>query len=348
MDLTQPVEYRRFSLNDAVRLTTGGPISGCALERVNYSNVPAVGYTEKRSLSDGFDSGDVFLGMRRIQLQGTLYGISPGELFDKKQDLVAALSPTLAYAEYPQNYGYLPLDWWEPTADTRFDTPYPTPFLRHVYCNVRPTALPQFEIIRDRLGQPKPHEGLSLQWQAMVEAKDPRIYLDPAIYTYFYPMSNTSGSGTFVNRGDYPAPLQALLEITAHADQRYWHFTGGGTVLTISLPPTTVTQVFRYDGYLKVLTVTENSKEYLRMDLLDTTAEITHPLIKPGTTTWSWTRNTTAGTFMVKGGKAAPKSQSQPVMVAEIQNADPANRSIALPPTHPDNSSRFWFSEAFA
>lgn len=341
MDLTQPVEYRRFLLNNPHRQSSGGPITGCILERVNYSNVPGVGYTEKRALGDGYDASDVFMGMRRIQLQGTIYALTPGELFDRKQALVAAFSPTLAYAESPSTFGYLPLDWYEPTADTRYVNPN-----RHVYCFVRPSSLPQFEVIRDKIGRKNAQEGLALQWQTVVEAKDPRIYLDPAHYYYFYPNSSTSGSGTFLNRGDYPAPLQVLLEITAHADTRYWHFTGGGVVMTITLPITTVTQIFRYDGYLKILTVEENDKVGLRMDLLDFDAEITHPLIQSGLSNWMWTRNTAPGLLLIEGQAAGEPVED--VEVNELQSTNPETQVIDPPPTHPDNSSRFWFSEAFA
>lgn len=334
MDLSQPVFYRRFPLNNAGIAVSGGPNVGCMLESVNYSNVQGVGYTEKRALGDGNDAGDVYLTGRRIQLKGTLYGASPGALFDLKQDLLAAFNPTLAYAESPYDFGYQPLEWYEPTAREDFGVAH----LRHVYCNVRPVALPQFDVVRDRIGSPSNGKGLALEWQAMVEAKDPRIYVDPETGYFFDVNAASSGLGTFTNRGDYPAPMDVLLDVGVHTDTRYWHFVGGGAALTLKMPPTTTGNVIRYDGALKIVTLFENNIEYLRMDLLDLDNEQQHPLIQPGETNWSWTRNTTPPPTLLS---AEPGENT----VVTASSAMP--KSEGVNPLVP-GLSRFWYSEAFS
>jgi len=332
VDLSQPVHYRGFACNNAGIAVPGGPNVGCMLERVNYSNVQSVGYTEKRALGDGMDAGDVFLAGRRIQLFGTLYGGTPGALFDLKQALLAAFNPTLAYAEAPYNFGYMPLDWYEPTARSDFGVG----MVRHVYSNVRPVSLPQFDVVRDRIGAPSPAKGLALEWQTMVEAKDPRVYLDPPMQEFFDVNTTTSDSGSFFNRGDYPAPMSVLLDVGVHADTRYWHFIGGGAALTLTLPPTTTGNVVRYDGTLKIVTLYENNLEYLRMDLLDLDAEQQHPLIQPGASDWSWTRDTVAPPALL----VAPAGENE---VLATSSAMPVGVNPLVP-----GLSRFWYSEAFS
>jgi len=95
-------------------------------------------------------------------------------------------------------------------------------------------------------------------------------------------------SGTFANRGDYPAPLNLLLVASAGAARNY-HFVGAGTDMFIDIPAATVAQVLRYDGYLHVLTVETNGVEVLRMDLLRFQNETTHPVVQPGSSGWTGT-----------------------------------------------------------
>jgi len=338
VDLTQPVHYRGYSANDAGIKNAGGPNVGCMLERVNYSNVQGVGYTEKRALGDGMDAADVFLTGRRIQLMGTLYGETPGDLFDRKQKLLAAFNPTLAYAQAPYNFGYQPLDWYEPTGVKALPAGFPSG-LRHVYSNVRPSALPTFDVVRDRIGSPADSKGLALEWAVMVEAKDPRIYAMPEITVFFNVNTSTGGVGTFYNRGDYPAPLSVLLDVGVYTTGvRYWHFVGGGAALTLTIPKTPTGAVIRYDGNLKIVTLFENNIEYLRMDLLDLDAEQQHPLIQPGSSSWSWTKNTTAPPTLL--------SLDEDPTVSAVQLSDAPMPEGITPLAAGD--SRFWFSEAFS
>jgi hypothetical protein len=334
VDLTQPVGYRGFAANSISMAQPAGANTGCMIERASYSNVQGVGYTEKRALGDGLDAADVFLSGRRITLNGTLHGETPGALFDLKQELLAAFNPTLAYGEAPYNFGFMPLDWFEPSAR---EDDFPDGW-RHVYANVRPIALPSFDVIRDRLGYPNPGKGLALEWGVMVEAKDPRIYLmlDPATEVFFTMGTDTSGSGSWLNRGDYPAPMYVLLDVGVTTTTTYWHFTGGGATLTLTVPVMPTGGVIRYDGNLKIVTLTQNNIETLRMDLLDLDNEQQHPLIQPGWTDWGWNRDS----IVPPATLMAPESDS--VIPVSTSMSGPEINPLAV------GYSRFWFNEAFS
>jgi hypothetical protein len=156
--------------------------------------------------------------------------------------------------------------------------------------------------------------------------------------------TSASGSGSFLNRGDYPAPLQVILNVGTHTGNWYWHFTGGGSQMIIRLPATTTSYLVRYDGYMKVLTLTQDDIEYLRMDLLDFTADKTHPLVAPGTSSWTWARNTTPGdgvTLMRMMG-ADEEEEVPPPVEAKTQEPPPGVTTLAV------GDSVFWFNEAFA
>jgi hypothetical protein len=127
--------------------------------------------------------------------------------------------------------------------------------------------------------------GSGIGWTSVLECKDPRVYVYPNKES---PLDG-SDSGTFANRGDYPAPLNVLLVVAAAGTAASYHFVGAGTDMFIDIPASTVQQVFRYDGYLHVLTVETNGVEVLRMDLLRFINETTHPIVQPGSSGWTGT-----------------------------------------------------------
>ena len=176
MDLTQDVIYRGYKLNDADILTNiaagAGPatgIAGCVIDSVDFSDVDVVQFLEKRSLQDGMDAGDVFLGARRLRMAGTLYAISRALLFDAYWALRAVLSPVLAQYDEPADKGYQPLYFMTPTNRL---TDYPSG-----YIDLRVLALPRsFQAIiqRDSLGG-NDLDALAVSWQATFVCKDPSI-----------------------------------------------------------------------------------------------------------------------------------------------------------------------------
>ena len=323
MDLSRPVAYRGLELNDAVPTIATGRITGIQIDDASIGMVPGVGYTEKRSMADGRDASDVFLDGRRIIISGTVFGFDRADAHDRFQELRAALSPTSAYTSSPGSYGFLPLTWDEPTGDTRFlADPGGTIRYRHLYANVRPTATPELRIRRDSTGG-KTTLGTGFPFQAIFDAKDPRLYIDPPKTADFIDGA-TGQTGNWVNRGDYPAPLNVLLVTAAHAGKEgKFSLTVGGSTMNIKLAPSTVQSIYRYDGTLKILTLEENSVEVLRMDLLSFPVESTHPLIPPNPP--------------VPAGLSSPWSFSNYVVV------DSTHAILGLLA-----GSRMWFNEAFA
>jgi hypothetical protein len=126
MDLHKPVRYRGFHLNDAAQ-QTGRVLKGTTLEQADYSNVPSVGYMEKRAGADGMHASDVFLGPRYIDLNGHLYATNLAEMFDGLHTLRAVFSPTSAYQESPGDKGFLPLEFFQPRSTTSRSPPCRTP-----------------------------------------------------------------------------------------------------------------------------------------------------------------------------------------------------------------------------
>lgn len=284
MDLTRAVMYRGLNLNGAAQLEQGERLYGSLLQSVQMGNVPGVGWVEKRSLGDGNDASDVYLGARRVFLSGHLYGRSRAEMFDFQQVLVTALSPTAAYEENKADFGYNPLYYSVPTKDTAFDEDANGDRLRILYVNTRPLATPTVDINRDASGG-QDNLGSGIAWSSVLEAKDPRVYVFPDREVNL----DGSDSGDFVNRGDYPAPLNFLLVVPPGSAGGTFHFEGAQTNMDIEILAAAARQVYRYDGYLHVLTVDTNGLEVLRMDLLKFVNETTHPVVLAGSSPWTAT-----------------------------------------------------------
>ena len=327
MDLHRNVTYRGLSLNDVTNDSAVEPLEGIGLDTVIIGGVTGVGYTEKRSQADGRDASDVYLDGRRYSLAGTVYGENRQRVFDRLADLKAAMSPTGAFGEQPGMYGYLPLHWYESTLDTRYvlDAVRNTRF-RYLYALVRPLAVPEVRIDRDSIGGIGPSGG-AVQFSVQLEARDPRIYVDPPVTVYIpsltipNPVNPTGSKGKWLNRGDYPAPLKLRFLFHPHANPGRVTIEAGGSKFIIKVPSSTVDQVIRYDGQLKVLTLEQSEIESLRMDLLSFVGEATHPLIPPSSKTsdgWS--------AWMFTTGTGTPGE-------------------VVLPIISP---SRMWFDEAYA
>ena len=286
MDLSRAVVYRGFNLNGVTQIAAQERMYGSAIESVRMGNVQGIGWTEKRSLGDGNDASDVYLGARRVQLTGHIYGRTRAELFDFQQDLVTVLSPTSSYMSNPAEFGYNPMYYAVPTEDTAYAADTNGDRLRTLYMNLRPLATPAVDILRDAIGG-QDDLGTGISWASTLEAKDPRIYVFPDKEVNIYAFSGVTSSGTFHNRGDYPAPLNMMLVVPAFTPAAF-HFTGGGSSMYIDVPTSSVQQAYRYDGYLRVLTVETNGVEVLRMDQLRFVNETTHPMIQPGHSAWSF------------------------------------------------------------
>jgi hypothetical protein len=293
MDLNRPVAYRGFSLTDLDYGPGGRALRGCSLNHVDYSEVQGEGYREKRAFADGYDAGDVYLGFRNVRLSGAIYGESLGDLWDRMQRLRRAFTPTLAFAEAPGDYGFMPLTFDQHTLLTG-DWPLG---IMPLQLNIRPDRQPQFTVNVDRLSG-HDENGWSMEWSVTCWARDPRIYVQARQTNA---LVGASGSGQLINRGDYPAPLDFELLVTT-SGVRTFHYTGGGSGFTVTIPTSVNPRLVRVDSELKVCTYQELTTETLRMDLIVFDSDLTWPrvpVVSPSPYSWTCT-----------GGVLAADSQS--------------------------------------
>ena len=282
MDVTKAIGYRGIDLNTVVIDSEG--MYGTEIKRVEYPGVQGIGYDEKRAQADGYDSSDVYLSKRLIGLGGATYGRTRGEAFDRLQEVITALTPTAAYDDSPGDRGFLPLDFYVPTSDL---ANFPLGYI-HRMVLARPARQPSVTYVSDESGG-NDDDPLALTWTGLLECRDPRVYAyiptDTAI-------DKTKGSkaGSFINLGDYPAPLNLLLVVAAGSGAGNFHLVGAGTDMRINIEAQTYEQTYRYSASTKVLTVEINNVETLRMDLLHFLQQTTHPLVPVGTSAYSWTK----------------------------------------------------------
>lgn len=286
MDLTADIIYRGYKLNDSAvvnnivpsrGLTSG--ISGSVVHSADFSDVDVVQYVEKRSLSDGSDTGDVYLGVRRLHMSGVLYGTTRALLYDAYWSMRTALSPTLAMRDSPADKGYQPLYFSTPTNRV---AEFPLSAIQ-----LRILAMPR----ADQAVFQSFHQGgnaadsLSIAWTATFLCRDPSIM---GIVTQDYPITTSpTQTGNLVNRGSYLAPLNGLFLIGA-AGGVITVVTSGSTA-TITMPASTGNRIIRYKGQDKLLTVEEASVELLRYDLIVFASTNTWALVPPGTTAYTIT-----------------------------------------------------------
>jgi hypothetical protein len=285
MDLTKAIGYRGFLLNTVVK-DANQRLVGCETKRVDWPGVQGHGYDEKRAHEDGFDASDVFLGKRLIGLSGGLYGITRGDFYDLAQAFITALTPTAAYDDAPGDRGFMPLDFYVPTMNT---VDFPSGLI-HKQVFARPVRQPSLIYIDDRTGGDD-DQPLSLEWTALMECRDPRVYFFTTTETSIS-ASAGSDSGNLVNKGDYPAPINIMLVVAAASPAGSWSFVGAGTDMTITIPNNAQQQIIRYGSREKLLSLEVAGVETLRMDLLAFNNQKTHPLLGVGTSAYSWTLTT--------------------------------------------------------
>jgi hypothetical protein len=276
VDLTRAIGYRGFALNTLIADSQNRNY-GCELTRVEWRGAEGVGYTEKRALADGRDASDVYLDRLVLALQGAVYGINRAHLWDLWQELKTALTPTAAFDEEPGDKGFMPLDFWVPTRNI---TAFPSGFI-HQQILARPVGQPTTTFLSDAHGGAD-EDAMSLRWEGVVECRDPRTYaFEPTIID----MAGVGDhSGSLINLGDYPTPLNILLILPPLASDSSLSFIGAGTDMTITLKLSSFEQTYRYSASEKVLSLEKQGSEVLRMDLLSFFSNKTHPLVQRGST----------------------------------------------------------------
>jgi len=255
------------------------------------ADVSVHGYTEKKSLEDGMDSSDVFVGMRRVSLQGEVFTTTKARLFEYLDVLRLKFTPTDAYNEAPYKRGYLPLLFSQPTIHTVF---WPTGFVERVI-NVRPASQPEYDIDFTSIGG-KDGDGFVVPFTQQLEAIDPRFYAPAQVEVA---LGGFGGSGTLQNRGNYYAPLNFILVMPAsQAGEYVFEWSGMGSNFTVKIPTGATERQIRVDSIQKVVTMDVNNVEMLRMDLVTFVGNTTYPKVpptpegeSPAGYTWSCTGN---------------------------------------------------------
>jgi hypothetical protein len=196
--LSLPITYNGWTAS-LTRNPSGVPSSGYLVESVEPSGINAVGYLDKRALADGVDAGDIFLSGREFGMIVTVFGSSEGDFWDKADDLLAAFSPTLAYEADTANLGFLPFDFYQPTADisTWPTSAYPSGIPLRYY--LRPAMPPKYNILRDDVGGTA-GLGVAKKFAIDMIARDPRKYLQTS---QSLTISTTTQTATY--RGNYPS-----------------------------------------------------------------------------------------------------------------------------------------------
>jgi hypothetical protein len=176
MDIVSDMVYRGYLVNDSnvqANVTppdeARGGIRGCVVDSFDLADVDVVQSLEKNSQRDGSSAGDVYLGVRRTRIAGTLYGVTRASLFDDLFGLRAAFNPVLAQRDSPADKGYQPFLFSVPTERT---ADYPTGIIP-LQIKAMPRAFQQITS-RDSLGGQAP-DALGVEWQATLVSKDPAI-----------------------------------------------------------------------------------------------------------------------------------------------------------------------------
>jgi hypothetical protein len=277
MDLTRPVTYRGLLLSGAEGGPGGNnPIEGIRLTRARYTNVSVHGYIEKKSLDDGMDASDVFIGTRQIQMQGEVFARTKARLFEYLDVLRLKFTPTDAHAEAPYKHGYLPLSFSQPTVHTTY---WPSGFVDRVM-HARPLGQPEYDIELSSISG-EPMNGYVVPFSVGLECIDPRIYAPVQVEVA---LGGTGGSGTLTNRGNYHTPLNFVLRMTtAHPGEAKFQWSGLGSTFELILPgsPAPADRIIRLDSENKVVTMTVGDIELLRMDLVTFQAGTTYPRVPP-------------------------------------------------------------------
>jgi hypothetical protein len=271
VDLSLPIGYNSLSCNTVVRQAGGVPSSGYLTSRVEIGDIEVAAFAEKRALKDGIDASDVYLGRRRINAIITAYGSTKGDFWDKQQALLAAFSPTLAYNADSANLGFLPLDFFQPTADiaTWPTSAYPSGIPMRFY--VRPSVPPAFTVDRDQTGGVA-GGGLSLPYRVSLVARDPRKFLQTETTIAIASGTSTSASNAADYVGDYPTDLATVTIISAAATGSVvYRIEGSSFTISLDAASTTYTldlkeRTFKKSGTLNMGLITVGGWPQLGLD----------------------------------------------------------------------------------
>lgn len=224
MDFTKPVriytsatEY--VDLNSlATTLRGPKPITGFRVDQVAYNTSQVRGYLDQRSLRDGLDYTEPFLGARPVQVAVSVYGETLGDFWDQCDILSKALSPMPT--DWTSTYGVRPMRFYQPTRSQGADFPYGI----ELELGVRPTTLLQFTANRS-MSVGMDTGGFSQRVTVGLLAPDPRKY------------HTASRSVPSKNRGSEASYATVSGTGTASTSTAVT-WTSGGKTSTVTIIPT--------------------------------------------------------------------------------------------------------------
>lgn len=216
MDLSKAITYNGITTG----LTQAGGINhGIRFNNVNFSDVGEVGYFDKLALQDGMDAADVYLAQRTVNIDAAVYGSTVGAAWDVMESLLGAFDPVNAFDEDPDEAGFLPFDYYRPTANvvTWPTSAYPNGIPMRMY--LRPSGAPSYPVpLEASVGVNG--KGMALRTTIRMIAKDPRQYLQT---TQSITLSTASSDQTATHRGTHPTfpVLTFSLSAAGHSAARF-------------------------------------------------------------------------------------------------------------------------------
>lgn len=175
MKLDATITYNDFTFIPPTP-SAGVPLDGTQINEIAFSNVEAFGYLDKRALDDGLDAVDVYTGGRSVNIEAAVFGSTEGRLWDNLADLLAAFDPVAAYNADTSLRGFLPMDFYRPTADVSTWPVSAYPSGIPLRMNLRPSAVPKYRVAKVRTGGSSALGG-GIPVSIALVARDPRIFL---------------------------------------------------------------------------------------------------------------------------------------------------------------------------
>lgn len=183
-------------------------MSGYRVDLFDPWTVSVRGTVEDRALRDGADASDVYLGRRTVRTIVSVFGSTIGDFWDKADDLLAAFNPRLAYNADTAAHGFLPFDFYQPTADiaTWPTSAYPNGIPMRFY--LRPFSIEGTPIDRATDGGVAA-KGMAKKFSIGLIARKPQKYSAEI---------QVIGASQIVNKGNYPAlPSISVSSVTTTA-----------------------------------------------------------------------------------------------------------------------------------
>lgn len=292
MDLTGTIAYNGTTATTPTPVAGDSVLDGYLCESANISEIDVSQYLDKRSVKDGLDAADVYLGGRRVRLIYSVLGSTKGRAWDNLTALEAAFSPVLAYNADSANLGFLALDYYRPTANisTWPTSAYPHGIPMRLYA--RPLAPPRWDVSRITTGGASA-KGAGFRVELNLICRDPRQYLQSLTQ-----VTMTSNTATATYRGNYPTlPIITFLVTAAGSTATTRLGIGSQYVPLILSNASTAGSPYTIDFSTGQIT---DANGALANSLFATSDTISFPPVQSGSTYWVSGSFTGLGTRTLK------------------------------------------------